>query len=727
MCQGRDHLPWPVIGDLPGWAVLPSQQRGIEVQQQALVGAVGYPVGRVPQEVVLGREEAAGALLVAEGVREIAVDVVQQDVDRDRRLRGKQALVVVRTPRYAEYGRDQVEDVVGFIGAEEAIRDRFDHLAGDTFAAGLPARVGHPYGQRGGAVFHYLARRGGDLDRCTAGRVEVAEREPVVLDDLALPAGAGQRQLGLVVELSDPDALRHHGDRLRGGLFQAAGGPARGPVGSLHAGVHGMMGGVGGDHEDVCLGCAQAEGEGRTVENLTVGIEDERLVAAGVGQRLPAQRGRRLATGHAERGDELVVVAEAREPAGKDARLPFVDHAEHVVGRGDTAARLVVEAHGVHPRQHASRPPRDMLVADAVGRHAGEVAALIRVRDRLALAVHLATAQFHAFRVHHFQVKVAVAIPRQGDAHVSGGGLGDVDAMALRPTHPVDRVHRRDAEADRRAGAGGVEVVRHGSHQPIRRRAAGNIDFVIAGGLLVDRNEQGIDWPARGRYHVQKERSADHHRAVPSHRDRRTAARLRQLLESDPATTLGDGYRSHHILENRVRLDGDRELDRVGVAVLILHPVRHVVDPLAGFDLVRRTAERAGRTVEVEPVRHRLQAVAQAAVAAACAGQRERFDRLQHLVGLVAYGTGELRGGVGLLVVDGRCLLAAGQRQDHRESGQRDPKQHSVQQLTTFLSGARTRRARAALPERACSTDGSRRPGSTRRKAAADCHGTYRY
>ena len=534
------------------------------------------------------------------------------------------------TPWFAEDGRDQVVDVVGLIGLQEALGDRLDHLLADTIAAGLPARVRHPHGQRGSAVFHYLARRGGDLDRFTDGRVVVAEPERAALGDLVLPAGAVQRQLGAVVELRDPGALRHHGNCIRRGLYQAPGSPAGAPVRQVHEGLHGMMRGVGGDHVDVGLGRAQAERKGRIVEDLTVGIEDERLVAAGVVQRLAAERGRLIATGHGKRGDELVVVAGAGEPAGEGAALSFVDYAEHVVGRGDAAARLVVEAHGVHARRHASRGgPRDMLVADAVGRHAGEVAALIRVRDRLLLAVHLTATHLHAVRVHHFQVQVAVAIPRQGDPHVSRIHLGDVDAVALRLTHAVDHVHRRDAEADRRTGAGGVEVVRHRTHQPIRRRAAGQFDFVVAGGLLVDRNEQRIDGRAGGRCHIQKERSADHHRAVSRHRDRRTTAGLRQRLESDLTDTLGDAYRGHHVLENRVRLDGDRELDRVGVAVLILHPVGDLVDFLSGFDLGRSSAERPVRAVEAESVRQlRSQFVAQVTVAAAGTGQRERCDRL---------------------------------------------------------------------------------------------------
>ena len=51
------------------------------------------------------------------------------------------------------------------------------------------------------------------------------------------------------------------------------------------------MRGVGRDHVDVGPGLPQAQREGRVVENLAVGIENERFVAAGVIQGLAAEVG----------------------------------------------------------------------------------------------------------------------------------------------------------------------------------------------------------------------------------------------------------------------------------------------------------------------------------------------------------------------------------------------------------------------------------------------------
>ena len=107
MRQGREHLPRPMIGHFPGWAVSPGQKWRVEVQHQTLIGTGRYGTGSGPHVIVLGCEEAAG-----DTIRSIAVDVIQQDVKFDRRLLGNQAWAVVRIPRCAENGRDQVVDVI---------------------------------------------------------------------------------------------------------------------------------------------------------------------------------------------------------------------------------------------------------------------------------------------------------------------------------------------------------------------------------------------------------------------------------------------------------------------------------------------------------------------------------------------------------------------------------------------------------------------------------------
>ena len=125
-----------------------------------------------------------------------------------------------------------------------------------------------------------------------------------------------------------------------------------------------------------------------------------------------------------------------------------------------------------------------------------------------------------------------------------------------------------------------------------------------------------------------------------------------------------------------MRLDGDRKIDRIGIAaggvvVVIIYPVAHPVDDSFVRGLKRHSREGTRACVEAESIgQGRAQAVAQVAVAAGGAWQSERVDVLQCLVGLVGYAARELRDGVRLRPVDRRRPLAAGQRQGGSDGDQ---------------------------------------------------------